>query len=148
MKYRCFLIVLVCLFSAGCNWYVEGTEAELLLDCNPGGGYPAYSGGRYHWNYSIYLDEYSGDQSVEIQYFQYQVFGSDGSLIEFRSGNCGFVREFWGQNSCRIQAGGFWQVSRTFSYVNLRPERIEFLLIGFDEVGVKHEKSTTFRTYH
>jgi hypothetical protein len=147
MKYVKFLFLIMFLIS-GCKWSWEGTEAQLLLDCNPGGGYPAYYGGHYHWAYSIYLEEYSGNQSVEIRYFQYQVFGSDGSLIEFRSGNCGFVREFWGQNSCRIQAGGFWQVQRTFSYVNLRPERIEFLLIGFDEAGVKHEKTTSFWTHH
>lgn len=148
MKNWTYFIIFILLFSAGCNWYVEGTEAQLLLDCNPGGGYPWYSEGRYHWNYSIYLDEYSGDQGVEIRYFQYQVYDGSGGLIESRSGNCGFVREFWGQNSCRIPAGGFWQVTRTFSYVNLRPEKIVFSLIGFDEAGVKHEESTTFRTYN
>jgi len=146
MKNYWFWLLVLVLVIPGCRYVVEDEEANLRLYCDPSAAGPSYFDGReYHWEFDVTVAETSGDLGVELVYFQYEII-RDGIIIGHDSGNCGFIRDFFGE-SCYLNPGERWSESVEITSSYRTEMEVNFLIVGFDDNGLEFKVPAQFRAW-
>ena len=143
-----WLVVSALLFLPACEFYFEpADEGCLSLSWSPWSGHAYYDGRDFVWEFDLYLSECSGASEVDLYTLQLEVYDDCENLIYYYSGGCGFIKDIFGTSRCRLDPGEVWVQRQRFTWRNPWTKRIDFMVMGVDEIGERHYSYASFSAY-